>query len=475
MTEKSINPLVVDLDGTLIKTDLLIESFLGLVKKNPLYLINVFIWLLQGKATLKREIAERVDIDVEVLPYNDDVIALIKEQRRLGRRIVLATASYDRYARAVSDHLGLFDEVIATTANYNLSGTNKRNKLVEYYGENAYDYVGNANPDIDVWRSAANAIVVSSDEMLCRRAGEVTTVERHIVVEKPNIKVYVKAMRLHQWLKNALILVPLVTAHQLFNYPLVAQALLAFLAFGLCASSVYLLNDLLDLTDDRHHKTKRLRPFAAGAIPVLNGVILAPILLLSSIILAAFLPTNFMVVLAIYYVMTTAYSFKLKKLVLVDVIVLAMLYTIRIIGGAAAIEVAPSFWLLAFSLFIFHSLAIVKRCTELGGLKGGGGEKMRGRGYGVSDIELLYFMGNASGYISVLVLALYVNSDTIRTLYSLPEAIWLLCPIMLYWVSRVWILAHRGEMHDDPIVFALTDNISRITVILMGLVFVIAI
>ena len=475
MSTEIQRPLVVDLDGTLIYTDLLIESFLGLIKKNPLRIISVFFWLLQGKVTLKRGIAELVTIDVTVLPYNQEVLAYIKAEKAKGRKLVLATASVEKYANQVGEYIGLFDEILATTATTNLSGSNKRAKLVELYGDKGFDYIGNATPDIDVWKGAQNAIVVSSSDELESKASSVATVSHRIRVETPGIKTYVKALRLHQWLKNCLILVPLLTAHKFLEPMLVLQAIGAFFAFGFCASSVYLVNDLLDLEDDRHHKTKCKRPFASGAIPILNGIILTPVLLLLSLLIGLLLPSNFLVVLAVYYVVTTAYSFSLKKKVLIDVIVLATLYTIRIIAGAATIGVMPSFWLLAFSLFIFHSLALVKRCTELYGLKEeaektGRATQVRGRGYTVSDIGLLYTMGTTSGFMSVLVLALYVNSENVKQLYVTPEVIWLLCPIMLYWISRVWILTDRGNMNDDPIVFALKDRTSLITVVCMGLV-----
>lgn len=470
----SRQPLVVDLDGTLIKSDLLLESFMGLIKANPLNIFWVFVWLLKGKAHLKAEIAKRVDIAVDLLPYNQQLIQYLRAEKESGRALLLATASHKRYAHSIAAHLKIFDEVLASDEVTNLSGRKKREALNALYGEKGYVYAGNANIDLLVWEHCSSAVVVGSEKLVGKAAAK-CTIEKHFQTSKPGIKTFIKALRVHQWVKNGLIFVPVLTSHNALNVEFIVLSLLAFVAFSFCASSVYFLNDLLDLNDDRRHATKRNRPFAAGTLSLLVGIIGTPILLLVSAFVCLFLPNEFVAVLLVYYVLTIAYSFNLKRLVMVDVVTLASLYTVRIVAGAAAISVTLSFWLLSFSVFVFLSLAIIKRYTELMKLKGKSATKALGRGYQVEDLELLSSLGGASGYISVLVLALYINSPDIKGLYTHPEMMWPACLIMLYWVSRVWIIAHRGNMDDDPIVFALKDKASMVCGILMGIFMMLAV
>ncbi|MCG8668750.1 MAG: UbiA family prenyltransferase [Pseudomonadales bacterium] len=451
--------IVIDLDGTLIKSDLLIESFLLLIKSNPLYILMVPLWLLKGKAAMKKEIAVRVNVPVDTLPYNEAVLEYIREKRTQGFRTALATASNQKFASDVATHLDLFDDVYASDDHINLSGSKKRAALNEAYGEKQYIYAGNADVDTKVWQDCSAAVVVGGAS-LAKKAEKLCGLDHHIPKEGGLVKRWVKALRVHQWVKNGLIFVPLFASHQISNAENFLLCALAFLAFSLCASSVYLLNDLLDLNDDRQHKSKRNRPFAAGSLDLLHGLLLAPILLVAAFMIAVGVSQEFFIVLLCYYILTFAYSFFLKRIVLVDVITLAGLYTIRIIAGAAAISVVLSFWLLAFSIFVFLSLALVKRFTEVLDLRGKEGKKALGRGYHAEDIELLSSLGGSSGYISVLVLALYINSEDVKVLYGDPVIMWPICLVMLFWISRVWIMAHRGQMDDDPIVFALKDKAS---------------
>lgn len=474
MAEQQLHPLVVDLDGTLIRSDLLIESFLLLIKQNPLNLFFVLLWLLKGKATLKAEIARRVDIPVELLPFNQELITYLRAEKAKGRRLILATASHQRYAHSVAQHLGIFDDVLASDESRNLSGSAKRAALTERYGEKQYVYAGNAPVDLKVWNHCSAAVVVANSS-LAKKASAHCPVELHLQAPKPSLKIFLKALRVHQWVKNGLIFVPLLTSHMLTDPRGLMLGILAFLAFSFCASSVYFLNDLLDLNDDRRHTTKRNRPFAAGTLSLLTGIIGTPILLVLSAIICWFLPLEFVAVLGLYYIMTVAYSFSLKRIVMVDVITLAALYTIRIIAGAVAVSVTLSFWLLSFAVFVFLSLAIVKRYTELMKLKEKSARKILGRGYQVEDLELLSSLGGSAGYISVLVLALYINSPDVKSLYSHPQLMWPACMVMLYWVSRIWIIAHRGGMDDDPIVFALKDKISVVCGGLIGLFMMLAV
>lgn len=453
-------PLCVDLDGTLIRSDLLIESFFAMLKRNPLFLFLVPFWLLRGKAALKAEIANRCHLDVAVLPYHPEFLAWLREQHAAGRRLYLCTASHYSLAEAVADYLGVFDAVLASDGVVNLAGSHKRERLCAEFGEHGFDYAGNAGVDLQVWSHARNAIVVSAPAGLADEAAALASVEREFSSPRATWATYAKALRLHQWMKNILIFVPLLASHQFSEPQKVTAALGAFVAFGLCASSVYLLNDLLDLSADRRHHSKCRRPFASGMLPMLHGVLLIPALLGSSLLCALLLPWGFLGVLLVYCTLTLGYSLVLKRIVMLDVIVLAGLYTVRMLAGSAAISTVNSFWLLAFAMFLFLSLALVKRYAELREMLKRGHGSAGGRGYIVGDLAVLQSLGAAAGYLSVLVLALYINSGDSHLLYQHPQLIWLLCPLLLYWISRVWLKTERGQMHDDPVIFALRDRVS---------------
>lgn len=471
-----VPPLVIDLDGTLLRSDMLLETGMAFVRHKPLSLFKLFGWLTKGKAALKEGLAKAHPMDVSVLPYDPVIIELIEAERRNGRTIVLATASHHSLAELISEHLQLFDLVLASDANRNLSALRKRDLLVELYGEGGFDYVGNSHDDLLVWASARQAFVVNPESGVERRARSHGNVQQVIHSNKSGLKDWMKAFRLHQWMKNALIFVPLMAAHQLTSPVLLWQGVLAFLFFGLCASSVYLLNDLLDLADDRHHHSKRNRPFAAGRLSIKSGVLVFPILLLGAFCGAAWLlPWAFSGALIIYYILTLAYSLSLKRQMAIDVIALAALYTLRIIAGAAAFGLDLTFWILAFSMFIFLSLALVKRYAELREAKRKGDTgKTRGRGYYPADLEMISSLGASSGYLAVMVLALYIHDQATTGLYAHPQVIWLACPLLLFWITRVWMLTHRGQMHDDPVVFAIRDRISLVVGVLFGLVFWVA-
>jgi 4-hydroxybenzoate polyprenyltransferase/phosphoserine phosphatase len=451
-------PLCVDLDGTLVLTDLLLESLVLLIKRNPLYVFVVPFWLLRGKSVLKAEIAARVTLNPAALPYNKEFLGWLQSQRAAGRSLWLCTAANQRLAEGVASHLGLFDGVLASDHSVNLSGEAKAAQLVERFGERGFDYCGNERKDLAIWRRARGAVVVQGGARLEQDAAGLSQVVRTFSTRTRPLRAMIRALRPHQWAKNVLILVPLLAAHRVSDPGSMLAGLLAFVAFSLCASSVYLVNDLLDLEADRAHPRKSKRPFAAGDLSLLAGLALAPCLLAVAVIIAAFLPQKFWLVLGTYYALTCAYSFGLKGLVLVDALALAGLYTLRIIAGSAAVAVPLSFWLLLFSVFLFLSLAFVKRFAELEGLRRQQRLRAAGRGYHVEDLSLLQSLGTAAGYLSVLVLALYINSPEIEPLYSRPKVIWILCVLMLYWISRVWMMAQRGLMHDDPVVFALKDR-----------------
>lgn len=470
-------PLVVDLDGTLTPSDMLIESFFDLLASTPATALSAPAWLIRGgKAGLKQQLAQRSDLDISHLPFNQSLLNWLKEEKASGRTLVLATASDHKLAEQINLRLkNLFDEIIASDGSVNLAGQNKAEALIKRYGEKGFDYAGNAAPDLKVWKYASRAIVVNPEPGLKAKAEAICTVERTFDERPHPLKVWAQALRLHQWVKNILLFIPLLTAHQLDSSVAIMQVFIAFLAFSLCASSVYLLNDLLDMPHDRQHHRKCNRPIPSGALPPTQALLAIPILLLLSSLLVLALPSMFAVALAGYYVLTLAYSLVLKRMLMIDVLSLAGLYTMRIIAGSYAIALVPSFWLLAFSMFVFLSLALVKRYGELMTLRQQEGNKSAsGRSYHVDDIELLSSLGGSAGYTAVLVMALYINSETVAQAYSHPMRLWLLCPALLFWISRVWILAHRGRMHDDPIVFALRDRTSLLLGALMAVTVIMA-
>jgi len=469
----SNRPLCVDLDGTLLRSDILYESLLALLSNNPLYIFLVPFWLLRGKAYVKRQLASRVQLPAETLPYDERVLEILRTTTQRPR--VLCTASDRLLVQPIADHLGLFEEVMASDGQTNLSGSNKGQALAARFGERGFDYMGNGQVDLKVWAHAGGAIVVNNGAGLASAAAKQTEVLAHLPSQNGGLMTWIKALRIYQWLKNLLVLVPLLTAHRFFDIVSIIDAGTAFLAFGLCASGVYLLNDLLDLTPDRMHPRKRKRPFAAGTLPLLHGLLVAPLITLAGFALALACSPAFAGVLLCYYVMTLSYSLKLKRIVMIDVVLLAALYTVRIIGGAVAINSELSFWLLAFSMFVFLSLAMLKRYTELASALASGKGMAIGRGYSVADLPLVQSLGAAAGYIGVMVFALYINSPESLELYSNPKLLWLLCPILLYWISRMWIVSHRGDMHDDPIVFAAMDRGSQIVIGLCVLIVLIAI
>jgi len=464
--------LVIDLDGTLLRSDLLLETGLHFLRARPLKALTLFVWLLRDKAALKHSFAAATNIDVSVLPYDESVIDLIKTERSRGRRVVLATASHRILAERVAEHLQFFDEVIATDVGRNLTAEAKRDALVHAFGEQGFDYVGNSNDDLPVWRAARHAYIVNPTTAVERSVAKLGNVAGVFRSDQASVGDWVRALRLHQWLKNLLLFVPLLAAHLFTNVPLVLDALLGFLCFSLCSSSVYILNDLIDVGDDRHHLTKRLRPFASGRLSIQSGLLVSPLLLVAAFGLALWrLPLAFIGALATYYALTLVYSLSFKRHSVVDVITLATLYTLRVLAGTFAIDVPLSFWLLAFSMFIFLSLALVKRYAELYQARIQGRlDKVRGRGYYPEDLQMIAALGAAAGYMAVMVLALYINDMNTTKLYGRPEIIWLACPLLLAWISRVWILAHRGQMSEDPLIFALQDRMSQLSGAVLALI-----
>lgn len=456
-------PLCVDLDGTLLKTDLLWELLVRLLKKNPFALVSVLRWWTHGRAFLKRQLAARVAVDTATLPGNEKFIAWLRAGKMSGRKIILATASDLNMAQPVAAHFGLFDEVLASDGRTNLRSQNKLRALAEKFGERGFDYAGNSSADFAVWRGARQAVVVNARPAVLRRAARLATVTQVFAPDSSLAGAFVRALRPHQWVKNLIIFVPALAGHKLAEPALLLHDVRAFAAFCLCASGVYLLNDLADLDSDRRHTSKNRRPFAAGDLPLQCGLFGAPLFLAAGILLAAQLSWSFAAVTILYVALTTLYSWRVKRIVLLDVFFLAGLYTLRLAAGSVATGIVISRWLLMFSMAIFLSLALMKRYVELTGANGAETAKpaVTRRGYLARHLKPVAWLGLGSGWFAALVLAIYVwQSRQVVVLYQHPRLLLLACPLLLFWITRVWRLARRGEMHDDPVAFALRDWVS---------------
>jgi len=453
-------PLCVDLDGTLTKVDTLHDSFMLLVRKNPRALLDLPGWLAGGKANLKAHLTRAVTLDVSLLPYNQPLVAYLRGQREMGRSIYLATGADRDLAARVAAHIGLFDGVLASDGASNLTGKTKLAKFRQYFDNSDFDYIGNSMADLELLTASAEPKLANPSMALrgsLRSHG--IKVDQSFTDRAPFFPSVIRAIRVHQWAKNVLIFLPFILGHK-WSLNVAGSAMLAFLCFSFCASGTYLVNDLLDMEADRHHVKKRLRPFAAGDISVLTGIGISALLILLSAVCLLFLPLDFTTWMGIYFVSTLAYSFYFKRMVLLDVLALSGLYTVRLMAGGAATATPISHWLSGFSIFLFLSLAIVKRFAELQNTLQGGLIPKNGRGYQLSDIEQMRSFGTASAFASVVVFANYISGFDVIALYHQPRLLWLVVPLLILWLCRVWLLASRGDLNEDPVVFALTDRMS---------------
>lgn len=463
MDDEWRTPLVVDLDGTLTPTDTLHESVIRLLRQSPLCLFHLPGVLLGGRAHFKEFVASRVHLPVESLPYRPEVLAYLREQKARGRRIVLATAAHESIAAEVAAHLGLFDEVLSSRADHNLKGTEKLDAIRRRVGAD-FVYAGDSKADLPIWQGATAAVLVDVAPGTRAALRESMPVEREFPGESPGLDAWLRAFRVHQWLKNVLLFVPLLTAFSFLDLEKVAAVLTAFVAFSLAASATYMVNDLWDLENDRQHPRKRLRPFASGRIPIHLGLLAAGSSLTVALVLGLLVSQKFLLMLLVYIVLTAAYSWKLKSYVLVDVLTLAVLYTHRILAGSVVAGVTTSSWLLAFSVFIFLSLSLVKRCAELVTLRDAGRSSARGRDYRVTDLTVLCPLGVGAALASVVVFGLFIQAPETVARYASPQLLWLVALALVYWLGRLWVKTSRGEMHDDPVVYAIKDRGSRLTV-----------
>lgn len=470
-------PLCTDLDDTLIKTDLVFESLFCFIKKNPLNILAAIWWFIKGgRPTLKRKLSENINLSYSSLPYNDHVVDFLKEERAKGREIVLASASDAILLEGIANNLKCFDRILGSDGKNNLKGENKRAELVRLFGEKGFDYIGDSRADLKVWPSARECLVVSSNENYINKVRRIGNVTKIFDNGKKNLFLtLLKSIRLYQWVKNLLVFVPLLMAHKFSDIGLLISSLQAFFAFSFCASSVYVINDLLDLESDRLHPVKRKRPFASGALSITYGFILLPALIIFAFIFSFPLNNGFKLALLTYFLTTFAYSLKLKQIVITDILVLASLYTLRIFAGGLAADTVISHWLLIFSMFFFLSLAGVKRFSELQRLRTGIAKRMHGRGYQEADLEVIGASGITGGVLSVFVLAVYVTSTAVTNLYTKPQILLLICPLLLYWIMRIWLFAYRGKLHEDPILFAINDRASYVLGILSFLIMTLAI
>lgn len=453
-------PLVVDLDGTLIKSDLFIEAMIRYVGANPLRIFALVGWLLKGRAYAKARLAEVSPCDPETLPYDVRVVTWLREEKAKGRVVALATASHRSQAELVATHLGVFDHVHATDGAINLKSSAKGARLSEVY-PHGFVYAGNEVSDYPVWRSARGAVVVNASPGILAKARRSTPIEREFPREIETLRSLIKAMRPQQWMKNVLVFLPLLVGQAWFDPQRWLDATLTFVALSLAASSLYLVNDIADIDADRRHVRKRNRPFASGALSPAVGLAFSVLLLVSGLSVAY--AAHVTILVALYATISAFYTFVLKRRALLDVFTLAGLYTLRVLIGGVAAAVYASGWLLAFCCFFFLSLALVKRVAETDAAQvRGGGEVIARRGYLSTDGQILKSMGVAAAFVSTLILALYLQDPSRAAQYRSPECLWVLPAVILFWLCRVWIKTERGEMHDDPIVFAFRDSASYV-------------
>jgi 4-hydroxybenzoate polyprenyltransferase/phosphoserine phosphatase len=457
-------PLVVDLDGTLTPTDTLVESLVKVLKQSPMNLLRLLLWLMKGRAGFKEAIAAHAGISAEHLPYRESLLDYLREERAKGRQIVLATAAHHSIANGVAKHLGLFDQVLATEAGHNLKGQAKLHAIKEKVGKD-FVYAGDSQADLPIWKAAQAAVLVAVSGSTAETVRKSVPIEREFQDDGAGFAVWLRALRVHQWLKNLLLFVPLLTAFSFADISKVLSIVLAFLAFSLAASATYMVNDLWDLENDRAHPRKRLRPFASAQLPILNGLAVAVVALILAFVLAFAVSTGFFLMLLLYLVLTSAYSWILKEYVLIDVMMLSLLYTLRILAGSVAVAITTSSWLLVFSVFMFLSLALVKRCAELVSLGESGVAAPRGRDYRVTDLVVMWPLGVGAALSAVLVFGLFISAPETQIRYGTPQILWLVAIGLIYWLARLWVKTSRGEMHDDPMVYAIKDRGSRVVIL----------
>ena len=466
-------PLCVEAEGALIRGDPLWEGWFALLRQSPgAAIISLARRIREGSAAFAAELSAHVSLDATQLPYEQALLGRLRQAKTEGRTLALVTRLPRVWAARIASHLNVFEAVLVEEDVRGRRRCCTCSTLDAHYGAKSFDYVGEAGSP--AWSLAHSGIVLVSRESAVRAEQRNPSGREVIVRDRPTGRIWLRQLRLHQWLKNLLIFVPLIAARQVGNLRMDAAAAAAFIAFGLVASATYILNDLLDLSYDRKHPTKRHRPLAAGLLSVPSATVVMAGLFALGALVAGALPMEYSEVLVLYVAGAVAYSLFLKRSAPLDAFALAGLYTLRVLAGNAATGLPPSFWLLAFSIFLFLSLAMAKRHAELLRLGEQGESASRGLGYLTADREMVSQLGVGAGYISVLVLALYLNSPKAALLYSRPGVLWFLCVLLLYWITRLWLVAHRGQLDDDPVVFAMRDRISRLVALAVAVLLILA-
>jgi 4-hydroxybenzoate polyprenyltransferase/phosphoserine phosphatase len=455
-------PLCVDLDGTLIKTNTLHESILALARTAPQYALLLPFWLMRGQAYLWHRLSQLVSINVALLPYRPEVLEYLKREKLANREITLISGAHHTLVERVARHLNLFDHCQGSDELTHLIGKKKLSVIIHRYGKKSFDYIGDSRADLPIWKESRRAVIAGSNMFLVAQLRKIADSYDHIEpLDRPGVRSLLKAMRVYQWAKNLLLFAAIFLGHQFTNPALIFNVLLGFAAFSLCGSAVYILNDLMDLEADRLHARKQKRPFAAGDVSPVTGALTSAVLLLGAFAIAIPLSLSFAATLGAYFALTLLYTFYFKEKLLVDVFILAGLYTLRVWAGGACTGIAISHWALAFFMCLFLSLALAKRHSELMASAGAQEDKpLNRRGYRPSDIPFVLAYGCGSSLMSVLVIAIYLNSPDVSVNYRSPSMLWFVCPTLGYWSGRLWILAVRGELDEDPVLFAIKDKIS---------------
>lgn len=466
MTTRTV---ICDLDDTLLRTDLLFESVLKLIRTKPWLIIKLPGWFLKGKAHAKAAIAQHVKLDPALLPYRDDVLRLVKARRQAGAKTVLLSASNQELVSSISNYCQCFDDAGGSSDSINLKGKQKLAWIESRY-PGPFEYIGDSSADIPIWKKSAHAVLINPSSSTTSKLKSLGT-SCEVLDDRPNlVRLITKQLRVNQWVKNILIAVPLISAHKITDLDLLAKTILAMISFSMIASMVYVMNDMLDVENDRKHPTKKERPFASGKLPIKTGFFLAPILGVASFAVASLLGWKFSGVIAIYFIVNIIYSIRLKEEVMLDVVTLASFYTMRLMAGSAATDIIISQWLLSFSTFFFLGLAMVKRYTELLRIVSRNHNALHGRGYTGEDKIPVLVMGITCSMLSILILALFFASPDVQVLYREPYRLWMLAPILLFWTGRIWLLTQRGQVDDDPVVFAMKDKVSLAALVYIGLV-----
>jgi 4-hydroxybenzoate polyprenyltransferase/phosphoserine phosphatase len=466
-------PLYVDLDGTLIKTNTLHEAIIALIRTKPWYVFRMLFWVTRGQAYLWHRLSEQISLNAALLPYRPEVLNYLEGERSKNRKIVLISGAHEAIVESVANYLGLFDDYLGSNESVHLVSHKKLSAIARHDGDKSFSYMGDSSDDICIWKDSFHAIVVGANQSFARKVQNVVESVGHLEVAcKPAYKAILRALRPHQWAKNLLLFAAVFLGHKFNDLSLVLNSTLGFVAFSLCGSAVYIINDLVDLEADRLHPKKRTRPFAAGDISAVIGALLSVLLFLTALVVSVNLSLAFTAVLLTYFTLTLLYTFSFKEKLLIDVFLLGLLYTLRVWAGGVCTGIVISNWALAFFMCLFLSLALAKRYSELSDAAAANREgSLYRRGYRISDMQFLMSLGCSSALMSVVVVALYINSPDVTRYYRRPSMLWVVCPIFAYWLSRLWLIAARGDLDEDPVLFAIRDKLSYLVgVIIVGVV-----